>query len=50
MLPQVPVIDLSQGEETAAAQVCAACLNTGFFYGTSLPRPYLMAVVQLSLK
>ena len=30
---QVPIIDLSQDEDTAAAQVRAACLNTGFFYG-----------------
>ncbi len=30
---QVPVIDLSQDEDAAAAQVRAACLKTGFFYG-----------------
>ena len=33
---QVPVIDLSQGEEAAAAEVRAACLNSGFFYGRGL--------------
>ena len=40
LLSQVQVIDLSQGEEAAAAQVRAACLSTGFFYGTGLPIPY----------
>ena len=30
---QVPEIDMSQSEEAAAAQVRAACLGTGFFYG-----------------
>ena len=29
----MPVIDVSQDANAAAAQVKAACLDTGFFYG-----------------
>lgn len=37
----MPVIDVSQDANAAAAQVKAACLNTGFFYGEA--KSYHMA-------
>ena len=54
---QVPIIDLNQDEGTAATQVQAACLNTGFFYGEAshqlsevLPAPvYVLPQHALSL-
>ncbi len=45
---QVPVIDLSQSEVAAAAQVRAACLGTGFFYGRGPPNFICSQVERLS--